>query len=292
MAGDSAPSGATMVDAQLTNVRVLKPAENFERNYQGKPANTPIAFPGVRDTRAEEGAPGFSPDLMKGIAVPQGARVLLWFPICWAPLGTYPNPLNPFQFYSYRLIWRFQGLGSFRNPGTKQRRAPYHFPRQSPGAPATILGIPVPRVTIAASWHVVAYQQTEPASGAGNLVGRQEMITPRFDSLNEFVPPLLPDGTPGVIQQGVLDPGTVGIGANEPIFMPFWTDAEGDELIILANRFDWQDPGAAPWDFTNAGNVPMNPQGDLAFSNIYGNGNSTHERFRDVGIYMQTGTTP
>jgi hypothetical protein len=276
-----------MVDAQLTNVRVLKPAPNFERNYQGKPANTPIAFPGVRDTRAEEGAPGFSPDLMKGIAVPQGSRVLLNFPICVNPVPP-GNALFPFQFYSYRLIWRFQGLGSFRNPGTKQRRAPYHFPRQSPGAPATILGIPVPRVTIAASWHVVAYQQTEPATGAGNLVVRQEVITPRFDSLNEFVPPLLPDGTPAVIQQGVLDPGLVGGVANEPIFAPFWTDAEGDELIILANRVDWQDNAAPAWDFTD-------PAKDLAFSNIYGTGTwagGGHQSFRDVGIYMQTGTTP
>jgi hypothetical protein len=281
-----------MVDAQLTNARVLKPVPNFANVYQGKPASTPIAFPGTRDPRAEENAPGFSPNLMKGIAVPEGARVLLWFPICWAPLGTYPNPLVPFQFYSYRLIWRYQNLGSYRNPAAKQRRAPYHFPRQSPGAPETIVGVPVPRVTIPASWHVIAYEQTEPATGAGNLIVRQEQITPRLDSLSEFVQPLLPDGQPGVVQQGVLDPTATG-GGQMPIFVPFWTDAEGDELIILANRSDWQDPNPAPWDFTSGNNDPLTPpQGDLAFSNIYGTGDGRHESFRDLGIYMQTGTTP
>jgi len=292
MAGDAAPSGATMVDAQLTNVRVLKPAPNFERNYQGKSAIIPIAFPGTRDPRAEESAPGFSPNLMKGIAVPQGARVLLQFPICWAPLGTFPNAVNPFQFYSYRLIWRYQNLNSYRNPAAKTRRAPYHFPRQSPGAPETILGVPVPRVTIPASWHVVAYQQTEPLTGAGSLVVRIEDIIPRLDSVADFVQPLLPDGQPGVIQQGVLDPTATG-GGQMPIFAPFWTDAEGDELLILAKRVGATALPGDVWDFTSGYNgVSPPPQGDLAFSNIYGTGDGRHESFRDLGIYMQTGTMP
>lgn len=292
MAGDGAPSGATMVDAQMTITRVLKPPLDFERNYQGQPASVPIAFPGTRDPRA--GTPGFSPDLMQGIPVPQGARVLLWLPICVSPVPP-GNALAPFQFYSYRLIWRFQGLASYRNPAAKQRRAPYHFPRQSPGAPDTSLGAPgVPRVTIPASWHVVAYEQTEPAVGAGESKLRIEVITPTLDLITEFVQPLLPDGAAGVIQQGVLDPSPTvsGASANVPIFCPFWTDAEGDELIILANRFDWQDSGAPAWDFTD-------PNADLAFSNIYGRGawsdppdSGSHEPFRDVGIYMQTGTTP
>lgn len=287
MAGDAAPSGATMVDAQLTNARVLKPPPNFANVYQGKPARTPIAFPGVRDPRAEENAPGFSPDLMKGISVPQGARVLLWFPICVNPCPP-GNPVAPFQLYSYRLVWRYQNLGSYRNPAAKQRRAPYHFPRQSPGAPDTSLGVPVPRVTIPASWHVVAYQQSEPTTGAGDLHLRMETITPRLDLVTDFEQPLLPDGQPGVLQQGILDPQSLGAArnaANVPIFVPFWTDAEGDELIILANRTDWQDTAAPAWDFTD-------PAKDLAFSNVYGTGDGRHESFRDLGIYMQTGTTP
>ncbi len=285
--GAGAPSGATMVDAQLTNVRVLKPFDGFEARYQGQQALTPIAFPGERDPRSRSG--GFDPDLMAGIPVPEGARVILWFPICFSPVPP-GNALAPFQFYSYRLIWRYQNLGGFRDPAVKHKRAPYHFPRQSPGAPDTSGGTALPRLTIPASWHVIAYEQPEPVpgGGAGNLVVRVEQITPRMDSVAQFIQPLLPDGRPGVIQQGVMDPGALGADSGAalmPTFMPFWTDAEGDELIILATRTSATTDEADVWDFTN-------PDLDLAFSNIYGDGNGTHERFRDLGIYMQTGTAP
>jgi hypothetical protein len=277
-----------MVDAQFTNVRVLKPFEDFERRYQGKPAFTPIAFPGVRDQRAQNEEPGYDPNLEKGIAIPQGSRVLLQFPICFARGPVFPFPT--FTTYSYRLIWRYQNLGSFRNPAVRSRRAPYHFPRQSPGAPDSTFGPPVPRVTLPASWHVVAYQQTEPPGGnAANLVARIEMITPNISDFRQFAPPILPDGQIGVIQQGVTDPFTAS-GGQMPIYVPFETDAAGDELIILANRsdaFPTMGPLAAPWDFTS-----NSPTGDLPFSNIYGTGNGAHPAFRDIGIYLQTGTAP
>jgi hypothetical protein len=252
-----------MVDAQLTNVRVLKPFEGFEARYQGRQALTPIAFPGERDPRARAQSAGFDPDLLAGIPVPEGARVILWLPICFSPVPP-GNALFPFQFYSYRLIWRYQNLGGFRDPAVKHKRAPYHFPRQTPGAPDTSSGPALPRSTLPASWHVIAYEQTEPATGAGNLVIRVEQITP------------------------TMDPATLGAdsgAASMPIFMPFWTDAEGDELIILATRTNATTDPADVWDFTS-------PDLDLAFSNIYGTGNGTHPLLRDLGIYMQTGTTP
>jgi len=281
-----------MVDAQLTTVRVLQPFPNFERVYQGQPAKTPIAFPGARDPRALKNEPGFDPNLMLGIPVPEGARVILWIPICFAPVGSPGvNPLIPFQFYSYRLVWRYQNLGSFRDPPAKSRRPPWHFARQSPGAPDSSTGLDVPRVTVPASWHVVAFEQSEPTSGPGNIVVRVETITPRIDSLNQLVAPLLANGQHGVIEQGVIDPNNTG-GNGMPIFMPFWTDAEGDELIILANRTTITDADDV-WDFTQANNDPdAPPLGDLAFSNIYGTANGAHPVYRDIGIYMQTGTTP
>jgi hypothetical protein len=284
-----------MVDAQFTNVRVLKPFEGFERVYQGQSLGRPIAFPGARDPRAQQQKPGFDPNLMSGTPVPEGARVILWFPMCLNPVTMLDNPI---QFYSYRLIWRYRNLGDYRDPPARKRRAPYHFPRQSPGAPETLLGVPLPRVTLPASWHVIAYEQTEPSLGAGELVVRSEKITPKIDSLLDYVQPLLPDGSEGVIQQGVIDPATLGAAdaaARMPIFVPFWTDAEGDELIILANR---ETVSAAPndvWDFTAPADTATPPTGlggDLAFSNIYGTGNGTHPIFRDLGIYLQTGTAP
>ena len=283
--GDGATSVAVMADAQMNTVRVLKPFENFERVYQGQNALTPIAFPGTLDKRAQEGAPGFDPHLLRGIPVPEGARVLLWLPICFYPVDPNGSPvLYPFQLYSYRLVWRFQNLAGYRDPSAQTKRAPFHFARQSPGAPDTsIVPAGVPRVTIPAAWHIIAYQQLEPAGGLSGVLNLHvEAVTPRIDSLVQFVPPLLPNGGTGVVEQGVADPASVP-GALMPIYAPFWTDAEGDELIIFANR-----TGATTndtWDFTD-------PAKDLAFSNIYGNGNGTHPIFRDIGIYMQTGTTP
>lgn len=285
--GSSAPSGATMVDAQLTAVKVLKPFDGFERVYQGQPALTPIAFPGALDPRAKSHQAGFDPDLMAGIPVPEGARVVLWFPVCFSPVPP-GNVLAPFQLYSYRLIWRYQNLAGYRNPAARHRRPPWHFPRQSPGASDSSSGTALPRAPLPASWHVIAYEQTEPVTGAGSLVVRVEDITPRMDSIAQFIQPLLPNGRPGVIQQGVMDPASLGADSGAPLmptFLPFWTDAEGDELIVLATRFGGTTDPADLWDFTD-------PALDLAFSNIYGDGDGRHARFRDIGIYLQTGTTP
>jgi hypothetical protein len=269
-----------MVDAQLTNARVLKPFENFERVYQGQSALTPIAFPGLRDKRAEDHAQGIDPNLLAGIPVPEGARVLLWLPMCFASNDESAVDIP----YSYRLIWRFQNLSAYRDPAARSKRAPYHFPRQSPGAPdTTVIPFPgSPRVTIPASWHVIAHEEAEPLTGPTALNIRVENIIPRLDSLGLFVQPLLASGQPAVVEQGVADPASIP-GAVMPIFIPFWTDAEGDELIIVVTRTDAT--AQDTWDFTD-------PAKDLAFSNIYGTGNGSHPSFRDLGIYLQTGTTP
>jgi hypothetical protein len=118
----------------------------------------------------------------------------------------------------------------------------------------------------------------------GKLVLRPEEIIVGRGGLINIFQPLLPDGKKGVLQQGVLDPATNPVAAAVPLFLPFWFDAEGDEIIILATREDIEAPNVN-WDFTN-------PDADLAFSNIYGNGNGTHKNFPDLGIYVQTGTTP
>ncbi len=274
--GDGATSGgATMVDAQFTIVKYLKPAPDFESVYQGVDARTPIAIPCVKDARA--GTPGFSPDLMEGVAVPQGARLCFWIPMCFIPD---PESLSPFRFYSYRFAWRFNNLAGFRAPAANEPRKPYHLAVQSPGASDTTFPVAAPRVTIPASWGDILVEGTEPATGSFNSNLRIEQITPRIDSLADLIQPLLPDGRPGVIQQGVFDPATSG-GAAMPISLPFWRDAEGDELIILVRRTE----PTGVWDFTD-------PALDLAFSNVYGTGDGAHPIFRDVGITIQSGTNP
>lgn len=262
-----------MVDAQFTNVRVCKPFPGFEAQYQDQPLNVPIAFPGTLDPRA--GTAGYSPTLMTGYRVPFGSRVVLWLPMCFSG--------DQIQRYSYRLVWRFHNMADYINPPRGQPRSPYHFARSSPGAPETVLGAEVPRLPLPASWHDVAYEQAEPVTGAGESQLRIEKVTPLLDSLTDFVRPLLPGGSQGTVQQGILDP-TSDPGASMPIFVPFWTDAEGDDLIILATRQTIPEEGT--WDFTQ-------DTEDRPFSNVYGNDNGERQApLRDSGIYLQTGTNP
>lgn len=275
-AGPENASVTATVDAQFTAVQVLKPFANFEAAYQGKPATTPIMFPGVRDQRA--GTPGFSPQLAAGIPVPLGARVLLWLPMCF-------NPMQGGQNYRYRVLWRMQNLNSYRNPGRDDLpRPPYHFPFQRAGSPDSTVLPPAERSVIPAAWRVVAFEQPEAANADGQVHLRVEDVIPRFDdSLINTVTPIYADGSSAVIQQGILDPATNPVGAPLPIFKPFWFDCEGDEIMILVTR---EDPSSPPnWDFTAAA-------ADLAFSNVYGTGNNTHPSFATSGIYLLTGTNP
>jgi hypothetical protein len=270
-------TGATMVDAQMTNVRILKPFPNFEAVYQGQPAGFPISFPGERDPRAAANQPGFDPNLIAGIPVPQGARVLLNIPITpGIPTGS--------QVYSYRIVERFTNLNDYRDPPRNQGRPPFHFPRSSPGAPDTTGGASSPRTLRPAAWRDVGFEQAEVLTENGKLVLRPEEIVVGRGGIINIFQPLLPDGSSGVLQQGVLDPVTNPTAAPVPIFLPFWFDAEGDEIIILATREDVVQPNVN-WDFTAN-------DADLAFSNIYGTGAGAHANFPDLGIYMQTGTTP
>lgn len=269
-------TGATMVDAQMTNVRVLRPFEGFQQVYQGVSASTPIAMPGLRDPRAAAKQPGFDPDLLAGIPVPQGARVLLQIPLT-------PNPGVGSQVYSYRIVERYNNLNDYRDPPRNQARPPFHFPRSSPGAPDTTSGVALARTLRPASWRDVGFEQPEVLLENGKLVLRPEEIVVGRGGIINIGRPLLQDGKQGVLQQGVLDPATNPLAATVPLFLPFWFDAEGDEIIILATREDIAQPPT--WDFTD-------PDADLGFSNIYGTGNGSHDNFPDLGIYVQTGTTP
>lgn len=277
MPGESVPSNINVLaDAQFTNVRILKPFPGFEAVYQGKSAGLPICFPGERDPEA--GRPGFDPNLMAGIKVPLGARVLLWIPMAVGAQGG-------FQEYIYRVAWRYSTLRKYRSPGRADiPRAPYHMPVQSPGVPDTTGGGNAPRVIVPASWRNVAFEQAEQASPSNGRVDlRPEEIAVVAPALVDFAQPLLPDGSAGVVQQGVFDPALDPVPAPMPGFQPFWFDAEGDEMLIFANRVNFEEP--VNWDFTDAA-------ADLFFSNVYGTGNGTHPDSRVVGIYLVTGANP
>lgn len=269
----SATSTMVAADAQFSVARVLKPFADFETAYQGQPSYRPIAFPGGRDVRA--GQDGISPDLMRGVPVPFGSRLCVYIP---AALTQDAAPTTFVQPYNYSFVWRLRNVRDYR-----QDRRPYHFPRQSPGAPDSVPG-GGQRFVIPAAIDAVLYEQGEPAPGS-RAVQRAYQQTYTVGLGYEFATfPLLPGGgAGGSYQQGVLNPADVGlVGANGAIFTALWMDAAGDELIILANRTN---ESLGPWDFANNAD-------DAAFSDVYGTGDGVHASYPDVGIYLFTGTNP
>lgn len=254
-------------DAQFTNARVLKPFDDFEAIYQGKTGFTPISMPGVRDPNA--GTPGYSPNLVAGLSVPLGARILTWI----------PQPCNVFTTYRYYFVFRMRSLRDFRNPAKGKPRGAYHIPLQRSGQPDTSSGTAEPRVQIPAAVKVIAFEQPEPTEfcSSGVIRIRREDLE---SQMNPGGLPFLADGSVGVFQQGILDPASPVVGgiASQPIFLPFWFDAEGDDMIVVVEKSD-----NAAWDFGGP---------DQVFSDIYGTGNGTHPPLPGSGILVFTGTNP
>lgn len=279
MSAQQSPGGSSMVaaDAQFSVARVLKPFDGFEAQYQGQNYDLPIACPGGADSQTTNGINGFAPNLMRGTAVPLGARLLVWIPVAITAGGGGGTII---QSYSYSFVWRLRNVRDFR-----QDRRPYHYPRQSPGAPDS--SVAQPRFVIPAAIDTVIYEQSEPVGLYGTRAVQRAYeqtyeVAFGFENGTEVI---LPDGSRGIFQQGVLDPGFAGaLGAGAAMFTPLWMDAAGDELIVLARRTNRPDPDNG-WDFTQATQ-------DLPFSDIYGTGNGIHDPYPDVGIYIFTGTNP
>jgi len=258
-----------LADAQFTVARTLKPFKGFERAYQGQAPNIPIAIPG--GTAPEAGTPGYAPNLAAGFPVPLGARCTLWVPLA---IST-QNESTDVTLYDYCVVHRLRGIVAWT-----ENRQPYHMAKQFPGVADTTAITGGARFVIPAAAQLEAFEQTEPggATDPGVLNLRQQIFTPR--SGLAWPTPLLPTLNLAALQQGTYDPNVSLAIANEPIFNPFWFDAEGDEIIILVRRTD---QGAGVWDFTST---------DLAFSNIYGTGNGDHAEIPDLGIFIMTGANP
>jgi len=275
-------------DAQFANVRVIKPFQNFEGVYQGQSAAIPIQFFEVgknpRDGAAAERQVGFDRNLSRGIPMPFGSRVCLWLPMAVSSDGAQQPTLST-QNYQYFIAWRYRNVRDFRNPPGEEQRKPWHIPQQRAGQPDTR---PAPnggeRSFLPAAIRSVVYEMANPGALANAVQDlRVETVVPKLN-FPAIQPPLLPDGTAAALQQGVLDPGVFGPQATNPLYMPFWTDTEGDEMMIFATREDVTAPGAT-WDFTDSAS-------DLPFSDVYGTGNGTHAILPDAGILITQGTNP
>jgi len=276
-----------LVDAQFSLSTVLKPYKNFEGVYQGKTALAPMPFfgPDKNGDRPpldpDAGRAGFAPNLLRYVDVPFGARVVLWIP----QVVFVPGPPTPVQLgvYSYGIQWRMRNVTDFRN-----RRTPYHLPNQFPGQPDTSVAPPEPRFVIPGATRSVVYMQPEASVlwplGAATQHLRRELIEVDGGGVGlnstSIELPFLPGGTRGAYQQGVLDPAVVADVASQSLFVVLWFDAEGDQMMVTAQR---NSTLGANWDFATV---------DRPFSNIYGTDSGAHAEFPDIGIYMFVGSNP
>jgi hypothetical protein len=269
--GDGDNEGrVVLADAQFGLVRILRPYPNFETNYDGVVATTPIMLSegGVAlDDLAARGETGYDRRLVRGLQVPVGARVLIWIPL--AAAAALPTIVP----YDYTIIWRYRNVHDYR-----VARLPYHYPKQGVGVPETLVNAG-PRVVIPAATQSVIYNQAEGADfsfATQNL--HSENIAMGGASLGAN--PINPDGADGAIQQGI-QPSTATDTHTRPFFSPVEVQAEGDELLLAVTR-----PTVgqnANWDFTG---VTV----DGAFSNIYGVG--TGAAIPDLGVYVVVGSAP
>lgn len=263
---------AVLADSQFSVARVVKPFPGFEAVYSGQLSSIPIAFPGTLDPDA--GKAGFDPNLLEGIPVPLGSKILLFIPTIFnlSGLGN-PNPVD----YEYKFFWRLRNLRDFR-----ESRKAYHFPRQSVGADDQFV--------IPASQHGIVFEgarDTDSAGGIGSFSsGTFAVESLRFTTLLGQSP-LTPTGVAASYQQGL---GEL-VGNKRVSFNPLWLDCAGDELLIEVTR------PAIPllensefWGFDDT-TGPGDPNVDRGFSDLYGSG-GVGGPFPDLGIYIFSGSNP
>lgn len=280
----TADSRTVMADAQFGTSVVMRPPSGFEQLYDGRSAQLPIyLFPQGKlyDPQAQASRPGYDPDLVNGLSVPMGSRLLLWIPnMFWVEDEHAPI----IRSYTFIFIWRLRNLYDFR-----LSRMHWHLPRGR--GPNDTTGLPPgePRVVIPAAYNTVVYNQAEPANpNAPDSLpavqrGRAEFI--KFGTLPR-AGPIIPPGFPnlGVVQQGVQDPATAGTQALAPGFLVHELQAAGDQLIVAITRESTVVPN---WGLLG-GAFPGNA--DFNLSEKLGAGSGSE--WPDLGLYVHAGTAP
>lgn len=258
----------TLADAQFDLIDTLRPSEGFVAAYEGQAAGRAIAMPGILDQNA--GRAGYDADLLAGINVPLGAKMMLWFPAIVNSEG--PVVQQP---YTYQLMWRLRTPVDYRDD-----RRPFHLKQQRNGAPDTSVAVAAgrDRFFLPAATETVVFNQAEPGAVVAVPNLRRESINVIGNgippALFPFVPPFALGNT-GIVQQGVLDPGlATPLTADSPMFMPYFTIAKGDDMMIWVVRTD---AAAGNWAFAAA---------DAGFAAVYGSDND------DVGVLVTVGSSP
>lgn len=256
-----------LADAQFGIARILRPYAGFDAasgagSYQGKPSETPIMLTeGGQALDEQAGQPGYSPVLVRGLPVPYGARVTIWVPLV-APVLESTGPTG----YVWGVVWRLRNTFDFR-----QRRIPYHYPKQAAGVP--FMG--GERVVIPAASQSVVYNQSEPSTAFLPAVQTCYAEAIQFQYSLNLLAPLTPSGSYGTIEQGLINTNPT-VEALSTTYQVAELQALGDEMLIGLYR------AGAPWDF-GVGGV------DQQLSTVLG---SNYGTYPDIGVYVLAGSAP
>lgn len=256
-----------LADAQFGIARILRPYAGFDApsgagSYQGQASEIPIMLTeGGQALDDQAGQPGYSPVLVRGLPVPYGSRVTIWVPLV-APKLESSAPTG----YVWGVSWRLRNTFDFR-----QRRTPYHYPKQAAGVPFGGSA----RVVIPAASQSVVYNQSEPSSVFLPALQTCYAEAIQFQFSINLIAPLTPSGAYGTIEQGLINPDPMR-EALTTTFQVAELQALGDEMLIGLYR-----PGT-PWDF-GAGKV------DEQLSKVLG---SNYGTYPDIGVYVLAGTAP
>jgi hypothetical protein len=251
---------------EFGTIRTLRPYLGFESQYDGQPIGVYGLYltenGKVLDSNAARGLAGYDPNLIPGVPVQMGTRILLWLPSIQA------NQLNG-EPYQYVITWRLRNV--FDHRVAENARPPFHLPKQGLGVADTTGPNPGARVVIPAANQTVVYNASEPT-----LVCAPAQQTLRTEFVKACTTtirlPLMPDGSTGVVQQGIL-PST-SPGYTTPKFLVHEVQAVGDEMIVSLTR----DIGTAPaWDLSGY---------DLYVAQAF------NSSVPDNGVLMTTGVSP
>ena len=228
---------AKKTTAELGTEQLLRPAWNFEQDYDGAAGQIPILFtwptpeaplaPGVPDlsvlddeARANPPPDGISPVLAKFVPVACGSTMLFFIPIVPASLsapevsgpvgGNQPDvgegdPVGPQWMYVWRIVFRWRSVLDWVRDKTK--RKPFQMGQ-------TALGCPDSRTELVAvrNLPVAGRRYVMPVTGEAVIYGKPEENM--FRSLPLTYPP--PYGT--ILPDGAGVPASFTMVSNSPLY--------------------------------------------------------------------------
>lgn len=257
--------------------RNLRPPPTFQDFYEGVNANeNPLYLTRggmALDPLAREA--GYDPNLVKGLPVPLGSRIIIWVPNLFYAIGGPPPTLIP---YTWGFTWRLRSVRDYNlNAGD---RPPYHY-TGAQGADDTSGAAAVERSPIPAAYESAVYQQAEPAADTDRALVTVRTADFEFTG-GGIAGPLLASGARGVVQQGITDPGVV-TNSDQAAWVKHSLLAAGDELLVSIRR-ETANPNE-DWSFADI---------DQQLAELLGVGNApnAHPIYKDVGVFVHTGTDP